>query len=407
MSQSSDVPVEAPLAPPTVTQFRIVHMMYVMAMLGISLALFGPWGTWPALIVLTFWGTVWYSKISRPDAMGSIFCVFALFIAMMFLVLSSPPSYSFLGWALLFFFVCTLAFLLYSQCNKLFSISFLIFLWLGTGALIASSTGAREAARRMQCTNNLKQIGLALHNYHDIHGSFPPPYLADADGTPMHSWRVLILPFIEEVARYKKYDFDEPWNGPNNIKLLDPMPDVYRCPSIHHDKQHENCTCYLAVVGPDCIWSEEQTRTFADIVDGSSNTALLTEFGESETLWLEPSDMEYQAALNILGSNDPDVFKEIHPNGRNVLMGDGSVRFTQSGFVPEFWSAMLSINDPEFVGFDSFERQPILERPNPWPFATSMQPIIFVVLLFLPLPWVWIKPKVVSSSDDPVDLEST
>src|SRR5436190_7601184 len=77
--------------------------------------------------------------------------------------------------------------------------------------LPAMRFGTREAARRMQCSNHLKQIGLALQNYHDEYKSLPPAYIADTEGKPMHSWRVLILPFMEQKPLYDKYDFNEPW----------------------------------------------------------------------------------------------------------------------------------------------------------------------------------------------------
>src|SRR5438552_18335675 len=90
---------------------------------------------------------------------------------------------------------------------------------------------SRESVRRSLCKCNLKQVGLALHNYREEFGCFPPAYVADRAGRPMHSWRVLILPFIDQADLYSKYNFDEPWDGPNNIKLLDEMPRLYKCPS--------------------------------------------------------------------------------------------------------------------------------------------------------------------------------
>src|SRR4051794_6845264 len=62
----------------------------------------------------------------------------------------------------------------------------------------------RHAARRMQCSNHLKQIGLALQNYHDDYGTLPPAYIADSTGKPIHSWRVLLLPYIEQKLLYDK-----------------------------------------------------------------------------------------------------------------------------------------------------------------------------------------------------------
>ena len=97
--------------------------------------------------------------------------------------------------------------------------------------LLPAVQQAREAARRTQCKNNLKQIGIALHSYHDVYKTFPPAYIPDEDGKPMHSWRVLILPFIEQQALYEQYDFNEPWDGPNNSQLANVVISVYQCPS--------------------------------------------------------------------------------------------------------------------------------------------------------------------------------
>src|SRR5262245_18129478 len=108
-----------------------------------------------------------------------------------------------------------------------------------------SRGGSREAARRMQCSNHLKQIGLALQNYHDVYGSLPPAYIADANGKPLHSWRVLILPFLGERNLYEAYQFDEPWNGPSNSKLAEQVPACYRCPS-RSGKQPKLETSYVA-----------------------------------------------------------------------------------------------------------------------------------------------------------------
>jgi hypothetical protein len=126
------------------------------------------------------------------------------------------------------------------------------FLFLGT--LI------RPVELQSSCHNNLKQIAIALHNYHDTFGSLPPAYVADENGRPMHSWRVLLLPFIEHKALYDEYRFDEPWDGPHNRQLADYMPSVYRCPSDPGANPRLPISSYLAVVGPETIWPGGQTR---------------------------------------------------------------------------------------------------------------------------------------------------
>jgi hypothetical protein len=108
-------------------------------------------------------------------------------------------------------------------------------------SLLPSVDGDLSKLPRFQCRSNLKSIGLALHLYHDVHGCFPPRCIADDNGTPTHSWRVLILPFLAEanstgraaiIKAYESYSFDEPWDGPSNRKLVDQIPEVYRCPCI-------------------------------------------------------------------------------------------------------------------------------------------------------------------------------
>ena len=110
---------------------------------------------------------------------------------------------------------------------------------LGIGVVVISLAlpavrSAPPASIRTQCINNEKQIMLGLLNYESANGHFPPPYLADENGKPIHSWRVLILPYTEHGSLYERYDFDEPWDGPNNSKLIAEMPNFYGCPA-HSD----------------------------------------------------------------------------------------------------------------------------------------------------------------------------
>src|ERR1700676_3675353 len=97
--------------------------------------------------------------------------------------------------------------------------------------LLPAVQAAREAARRAQCVNNLKQIGLAMHNYHSTYDCFPPAVTADDQGRPLLSWRVLILPYLEEAPLYAQFHLDEPWDSPHNLPLASKMPRVYTCPS--------------------------------------------------------------------------------------------------------------------------------------------------------------------------------
>ena len=89
----------------------------------------------------------------------------------------------------------------------------------------------RENAARTVCINNLKQIGLAMHNYHDRHKSLPSAYTVDKAGKPLLSWRVLILPYLDQEALYKEFHLDEPWDSEHNKPLSAMVVKVYRSPA--------------------------------------------------------------------------------------------------------------------------------------------------------------------------------
>ena len=95
--------------------------------------------------------------------------------------------------------------------------------------LLAPVQVATSGATRTKCRDNLKRIGLAMHMYHQTYGVFPPPCLTDENGMPIHSWRVLLLPFLDEQELYDEYRFDEPWDGPSNSRLHSRMPEIFRC----------------------------------------------------------------------------------------------------------------------------------------------------------------------------------
>jgi hypothetical protein len=93
-------------------------------------------------------------------------------------------------------------------------------IWIALGVVSAAFflplNARQDGTHRDYCRRQLRHIAIALQNYHDVHGQLPPAYLPDSRGRPMHSWRVLLLPFLEMQALYDQYDFNEPWDGPNN-----------------------------------------------------------------------------------------------------------------------------------------------------------------------------------------------
>ena len=159
--------------------------------------------------------------------------------------------------------------------------------------LLPAINVSRDAARAAMCQNNLKQIAMAMMQYETMHGSFPPAYLADKDGKPMHSWRVLLLPYLDRQDLFRQYRFDEPWDGPNNRKLADKMPSIFRCPS--DPDRTPSTTSYMVVAGPHTMFPAKRAISTASIRDGSSNTAMVVETVGMDVNWMEPKDLDETA----------------------------------------------------------------------------------------------------------------
>jgi prepilin-type processing-associated H-X9-DG protein len=212
--------------------------------------------------------------------------------------------------------------------------------------LLPAVQQAREAARRSQCKSNLKQIGLALHNYADTYGAFPPAYVADASGKPMHSWRVLILPYIDQAPLYNQYNFSEPWDGPTNSRLLSQMPPLYACPS-HAGAAGGTSTAYAAAFGELCVFRGSEPVAIKDITDGTSNTLLIVEADGAGIPWMKPDDVDVTKHPTL---GDRDGFSSSHPGGVHALMGDGSVRFISQSINAQTLKALFTRNGGEVVG---------------------------------------------------------
>jgi len=161
---------------------------------------------------------------------------------------------------------------------------------------------------------NLTLIAEALADYQQVHGTYPPPYLKDQDGRPTHSWRVLILPFLEEKELYDSYDFSQPWNGPNNRKLAQRMPECYRSPQSRDGQPF--ATTYVAIVGAQTAWPTDGRVQFDDIRDGVSRTILLVEIDNSDIDWMEPRDVTFDEAISLLeGKADRELAGKVTLGG--------------------------------------------------------------------------------------------
>ena len=203
--------------------------------------------------------------------------------------------------------------------------------------------GSSQAARRSACKNNLKQIGIALHNYVDVHGALPPAYTVDENGNPLHSWRTLILPYLNQKPLYDRIDLSKPWNDPANAEAFHSHIPQYHCPS---DDGPANHTTYLAIVGENHSFHPVEPRRLSEISDSRMETLLVIEAGPSQAVhWMAPMDADEGMLLSISPTAELP-----HAGGFQALLADGSVYFLQADTPAETRRALASIAGKESVG---------------------------------------------------------
>ena len=336
--------------------FRLATIFWVFAVVAVGIVTFGPGGIAAAVLVFGFWVWKFYGPKLRLTLVRIlvIVAVFALLLAL----LLSPLA-----------------------------------------LLLPAVQSAREAARRAQCVNNLKQIALALLNYENATGSFPPAYVADASGKPIHSWRVLILPYLGQQALFNKYRMNEPWDGPNNRKLAAQIPNVYRCPAQANDPANQSVeTHYFAVVDPQTAWPGSRGRRIRDIVDGTSKTILVLEASGVQTNWMEPRDLSLEEGIELLTTKPRSGHLHVSENFftttyyetsyRNVARADGSVhwhgQFSDAEFARTFLTAQGRETNPPDLDRQYF-RPDVTRTVVNWNNVYALA--VFLVLAILPAFW--------------------
>lgn len=200
---------------------------------------------------------------------------------------------------------------------------------------------------RVQCSTNLRQISLALMGYHDTFGSFPPAFLADSNGRPMHSWRVLILPQMGHKDVYDQYRFDEPWDGPHNRLLQSTVVPIFGCPGGKTVAATD--TDYVVVVGPGTVFPADHCTSLSQLGDGPANTLLVVEVHHSGIHWMEPRDLDFAQMPATINSKKGQGIRSQHPGGALAAFVDGHVEFLPNDLPPEQLRARLTIAGGETV----------------------------------------------------------
>lgn len=219
---------------------------------------------------------------------------------------------------------------------------------------------AVERALSQQRRLKFMQIALAMHNYHDVFDHFPTSdAIRDADGTPLLSWRVAVLPYIEQGELYKKFRLDEPWDSPHNMALVKQMPKVFADPA-RNDLAQQGWTSYQVPLGEQAFFSAGgetvkrkflgreaffgKGNRFRDMTDGTSNLLMIVEVAPERAVpWTKPSDWEVDLAKPMAG---------LRQAGRKTILSsraDGSAHVVQADMDEQEFGKALTRNGRELL----------------------------------------------------------
>lgn len=202
-----------------------------------------------------------------------------------------------------------------------------------------------DARHRTQSANNLKMLALALHNYASANGNSLPGDVLDKDGKQLLSWRVRLLPYLEEEKLYKKFKLDEPWNSKTNLPLVEEMPKVLMSPRV--TVKNKGYTVYQTFSGPNAVFNAGKTKyMIANIPDGTSNTIFAIEATKAVP-WTKPVDVPFDMKKDI-----PDFGKAFGGKPQAAMM-DGSVRLLDLKKIkPETLKNAICPDDGNVLGAD-------------------------------------------------------
>ena len=233
------------------------------------------------------------------------------------------------------------------------------------------------------CTNNMKQLGLALWNYHDVHKHFPPIIANDKNGQPLHSWMVTILPHMEYDVIYNQLNRDEPWDSPHNTRIMSQYRiDEFHCPNDPKNQKGYS-TNYLAIIGPGTIWRSKGVVSIHDLPKKSLTVAAV-EFLDSDKHWAEPYALTVEEFLERMKTGKGMGISSSHPNVVNVLFADGAVYQIPADMPISLWRKLLMGEIKSYDELDNWKPNPddpapvhlwINQPPPPpgkWPFLLSI-----------------------------------
>jgi type II secretory pathway pseudopilin PulG len=338
--------------------FRITSIFWAFAVMASAVVALGPLGILLALVTVAFWTRVFH-----------------------------PTPIPKLEWAVM-----------------------LVLIVLLVGLVLPTVQKSRESLRRTACLNNLSQIGQALMVHVRQHGSLPGAASSQAPDLPPRSWRLMLLPFLDEQPLYQAYRHDQPWNAPKNLNLAQLTQfDMCRCPSERSASSGGLACSYFAVVGPQAAFLPDQERDRRDFTDAKQHTIMLVEYGGRGVPWLKPEDLSFKKTMDLLTA--PPASALLHAAPRqvgllerdemhqvvHVLFADGRCGSLTVPISRELATALLTINGGEPIDEAELDRAFIPQFAYEKLYALVM----FGVLALLPLGRLvrrWAQARVLVSS---------
>lgn len=187
------------------------------------------------------------------------------------------------------------------------------------GMLTPARRGVSEPARSVNCQNRMRELGIALANYAAEHGQLPPAYTRDELGKPLHSWRVLILPYIEEDELHRSIDLSKPWDHPDNAKARESTPRAFVCRSSQCPPGH---TTYLANAGAQGVLVPGNGNSLPANRGGAKKRIILFEVANEQSVeWMSPQDGDHHTLLRTLA-----LPRQQHGKTLNIVFDDGSAK---------------------------------------------------------------------------------
>jgi hypothetical protein len=233
-------------------------------------------------------------------------------------------------------------------CNRY--LGYVVLAVMAFGVFIAfmgpTMSKTRETGRKLSSKTHLKTIVLAMHNYHDVYQQLPRAYWLTPDGKRTLSWRVAILPFIEEEPLSERYRADEPWDSEANLLVGEEPISVYRNPGV--EKGKPNHTSYMVITGPGTLFEEGKDISFDDCSDGLAQTILAVEVKDSGVNWLQPVDLDIRNMIFKINGGGMGISSP-WSGGAQVVMADGSVKFLKNELLESTLRAMMTRAGGEIV----------------------------------------------------------